>query len=821
MRDWALRLGDPLRLTLSTDMRLAVPEYANDHIWEVSLSGGEPPGLSVRTSYGLRARSMRLYYRLTEAGQTVTDPSSFHLAPQLRRFYPNFLMLDFVPLEGLEATAEYWVPESHVLAGRLVLVNRTAFPRHIDFELCGMLSPLEGKPFGLSRQQDMVRVLSGVAGDLQPVVFLAGGPKQGAGAHPALRLGLDFEGGARTAITWACAAKASDRQSFELARRTASRNWEADRAHIEMLNAASLVEIHTGDADWDAALAFAQTAAYGALMAGGRHLPEPSFVRVRGPDNGFSAAGDGSDHALSWSGQSPFDAYYLAGLLPAAAELRRGLLENFLSVQAQDGSIDARPGLAGQRSRFLAAPMLASLAWDHYEQSEDEDFLSDVFPKLAAFFDCWFSPAADRDADGIPEWDHVLQTGFEENPLFDVWYPWSRAHNTQLLFNPELESLLFREASMLMAMAEKLGHERQLANLRQRQAHLKAVIAASWNQRLARYAYRDRATGASWTDKLIGSCTGCGEIRPRRPQCEQPVRLLIQVYTKSAAAMRPAVEIIGSGNASAAAAGRGKSAKAEKNAIDDPSQQERIAPREFQWRSGGLVAVSTLVYGRVDRVVIEGLGEKDRVVVRTVDTASEDITLFTPLWARAADPDRARSMVNRLLQDPEGFDRPFGIPALPASPSSARQGTREQLEAEAMAMSVHMPWNSLIGEGLLAYGYRNEAARLTTRLMSAVVGCLKDNAAFYERYHAVTGAGLGERGSLAGFAPVGLFLKTLGVQILSPNRVRLEGSNPFPWPVTLVHRGLRVVRGLEATEITFPNAARAIVSDPTACVVRA
>ena len=183
--------------------------------------------------------------------------------------------------------------------------------------------------------------------------------------------------------------------------------------------------------------------------------------------------------------------------------------------------------------------------------------------------------------------------------------------------------------------------------------------------------------------------------------------------------------------------------------------------------------------------------------------------------------DRARVMVRRLMQDEQAFARPFGIPALPGSPSAAKAGSREQQEAEGMAMSVHLPWNNLIGEGLLAYGFREEAAQLTIRLMNAVVSGLKENAAFYERYHAVTGAGMGERGSVAGATPVGLFLKTLGVEILSPNSVRLEGVNPFPWPVTLVYRGLRVVRGLESTEVKFPNKAAITVTDPEPCVVNA
>jgi hypothetical protein len=281
------------------------------------------------------------------------------------------------------------------------------------------------------------------------------------------------------------------------------------------------------------------------------------------------------------------------------------------------------------------------------------------------------------------------------------------------------------------------------------------------------------------------------------------------------------VEIFGRSNPLQRANTRSKVKAGEQRTADDRPQSERITAQHFQWRSGGLVAVSELVYGKVERVLVEDLAGKDRVVVRTVNTAGEDITLFTPLWAHVPHPDRARSMVSRLVQDEQGFDRTFGIPALPGSPSSARQGTQEQMEAEAMAMSVHLPWNNLIGEGLLAYGFREEAARLTTRLMNAVVGCLKQSGAFYERYHAITGSGLGERGSLAGFAPVGLFLKTLGVHILSPTSVRLEGNNPFPWPVTIAYRGMRVVRGPVSTEVTFPNTAPITITDPGACVVTA
>jgi hypothetical protein len=818
MREWSLGSGDPLSLTLRADMRLCTPDYVNDHIWELDLGGGEPPSLAVRTTYGLRARQMRLFYSFRESGAVVTDPSVFHQAPRLRRFHPNLLVLDLVPFEGLEGTTEYWIPESHVLAGRLTLVNRTAFPRHIDFELCGTLSPLDGKALGSTKQQ-MVNVLTARSSGLQPVVFMNGGPKHGPDPHPSLAVGLDFDAGQSRTIAWACAAETTVQDSFDLARRTVARPWDAECARIELLDAGDTLDIYTGDPDWDAALAFSQKAALGLFYPPSQNLPHPSFVRVREPDGGHSRSGDGTDYPPAWSGQSPLDSYYLASLLPAAGLLKRGLLENFLAAQSADGSVDGRPGLAGQRSKFLAAPILASLAWNIYQHLCDDEFLAQAYPKLLVFFRAWFLPYHDRDADGIPEWDHVLQTGFEDNPLFDAWSPWSQALTVSSLFNPELESLLYREATSLARMAEKLDRKLEIDELRQQATRLSSSIAAAWNPRRSLYAYRDRLTGASWTGTLLASRKGPGEILKKSVDLGEATRLLILTVTKDPAAKRPVIKITGvAGVPGAFDPQKAEAAQGERRATAR-KRSERIEEQQFQWRSGGLVATSQLTYSRLEHIKIEGLGDTDRILVHTMDTSSEDITLFAPLWANLPHPDHAQKMLGRLVQEGEGFNRPFGIPALPTSPAPARSAAKEAAEAEAVAMGVHLPWNQLVGEGMLLYGFRAEAAQLTTRLMDGVVRCLKQSRAFYERYHAETGRGLGERGDVSGLAPVGLFLQALGVQILSPARVRLEGKNPFPWPVTILHRGLKVVRGTEATEVTFANGQVVTVTDPAPCVV--
>ncbi len=797
MRDWSLRssstsqAGDPLFLTLAADARLCEPDYVNDHIWELEIGAGEPAGLGVRTTYGLRARNMRLFYRFGESGRNLTNPAEFHSPPRLRRFYPNFLSLNFLPFEGFEVTADYWIPESHAVAGRLTIVNRTAFARKLNLELCGTLTPLDGQPLAQAQQQ-MVNVLSGQTGGLALLLFMTGGPQPGPGPYPSLALGLDFDPGQVRSVAWSLAAEASLQISFDLARNMATRSWDAEQARLELVNAGDSLEIHTGDADWDAALAFSQEAAFGSLFPPGRQLPAPSSVQSRQPDGGYSHRGDGQDYPPGWSGQSPLETYYLASLLPAARSIRRGLLENFLSVQAEDGSVDGRPGLAGQRAKFMAAPLLATLAWKYYQETQDETFLAEVFPKLLAFFHKWFAPEHDRDGDGLPEWDHVLQTGFEDHPLFDVWHPWSQGVTPAIIHDPALEAMLYREATSLILMAEKLGRAGELGPLHARAAALRSSLEASWDARAALYSYRDCLTKLSLPGGMIAKRKGPGDLSPK-VAFEQPVRLLIEVQSKSPAVKRPVVEINEFAN----------KAKGE---------TEVIVEAQFQWRSSGWVATSRKVYSRIGGISVQELDEKDRILVRTVDGTVQDITLFTPLWAHIPDKQQVQAMLARSLLDADRFGRPFGVPALGFVPDP---------QADSIASSVHMPWNHLIGEGLLAYGFREEAARLTTRLMDAVIQNLKRNRSFYQHYHAGTGNGIGERGALTGLAPVGLFLQALGVTVISDECVRLEGTNPFAWPVTIQYKALKVIRGLDRTEVIFPNGTSVSVTDPAAVMVSA
>ena len=790
MRDWSLHLGDPLYLSLAADARLCKPDYLNDHIWEVELGAADPAFISLYTTFGLRARSMRLYLRFTENNVAVTDPNTFVVKPSLRRFYPNFLTLDFVPLEALHVTTEFWVPESHVVAGRVILTNKSNAVRQLKLEVVAALAPLDGQSI-VPTQQQLVNVLAGQTSGIAPVVFMTGGPKHGPGPQPSLLLDLELGPGSTRQITFAEAALDTVATSFELARRSAARPWEAERTRIEMLEASQVLDIHTGDPDWDAALAFSQTAAHGLFFSGSESLPNPSFVHARHIDNGFSRKGDGADYPPSWNGQTLLESYYISSILQGAPKVTKNLILNFLSTQNEDGEVDSKPGLAAQRSKLIAAPLLASLAWKYFETTQDEAFLAEVYPKLYKFFWAWFSSAHDRNRDGAPEWDHILQTGFDDNPIFDVWNPWSQGLDISLVHSPALEAMLYREARSVMKIAKKLGkHEEETMLIQAQAENLKASLVASWNANQSFYSYRDRETGLVSTGKVIAQKRGNGNLRPKE-EFEAGVRLLIEIQTNNPAARRPEVEI-------------------SEYFTKSKGEVETIFGHQFQWRTGGLVATTQKLFTRVGRVSVAGLDEKDKIIVKLIDTTGEDITLALPLWAGVPEAQQANALIGRNISTADRFDRPFGMPSLPTSPDP---------EADAVSMSVTFPWNQLIGEGLLAYGFRTEATLLTVHLINAVIQNLKQNRAFYQRYHAEKGTGIGERNSLHGFAPVGLFMQTLGVTILSSTKVKLEGRNLFPWAVTIKYKGLTVVRGLEQTVVTFSNGESVIVKEEQPCVV--
>ncbi len=795
MRDWNLGLEDPLALTLAADFRLCKTDYVNDQIWEIE-TGGDPPALALCTTYGLRARAMRIFPRFTMHNNMVTNPAAFYLPPRLRRFHPNFLLFNFSPFLNIDVVAEYWVPDSHTAAGHFTLTNRSEEVVSLLLEICGQLNPLEGKSLALL-SLNSVNILAGHTSNLAPVIFLTGGPQPGPGPHPSLAVNLTLAAGSSHSLTWVQAALENTTDSFELARHTVARSWEAERARIELVNVSQNIEVQTGDPDWDAALALSQKTAFSLFLGPSQYLPHPSFVITRQPDNGYSSRGDGRDFSSSWSGQSPLEAGYVASLLPGAPDLAAGLVSNFLSSQTEEGAVDWRPGLAGQHGSWLAAPLVASLAWQTYQHNLDVNFLREVQPGLNTFIQCWFTQQHDRDLDGFPEWDHPLQTGLEDNPTFTVWHADGQGAEISTTESPALSAMLYHEIQSQAYIAKALGQLQERERLEFKSAELRLLTEQCWDASAILYRNRDRTSHHSPGGKLLGKWTGDGLLTLSQ-SFQQPVRLLVEINLKGETTRHPRISIRGQDG-------------------DEP-RSEHLERRDFQWGTRLAVGTSCNLYTKLDEVEITGVEKRDRVSIQVMDLSQEDISLFLPLWAEIPDPQRARELISRKLMAEQHFGRPFGIPTRPL-PAFAARKKRADLKMVSDSQAVHLPWNSLLGEGMLAYGLREEAAQLTTKLMAAVIQNLKIKHAFFRAYHCETGEGLAERNPLQGLAPLGLFLKALGIEIQSCRRVTLAGKNPFPWPVTVKYRGLTVTRHADQSVIIFPDGQTITLNDPTYAVV--
>lgn len=794
MRSWNLKATDPRSLTLAADARVSTPDYTNDQIWELSLHGGEPSGLALQTTFGLRARSFRLFPSFTEGDENRTDPQAFHSPPSIRRFFPNYILASFSPFPGIQVESEYWAPQSHAVAGRIRLTNSTEEPRQIKFEWMALLTPTEGERMA-PREIEACSILAGQTDQLVPVVFLTGGPIAAPGPYPSLTLGLELDPGASRQVIWSHAALNNVEDSFQLARETASQNWDAEYARIELLNTGQ-IEIHTGEPEWDQAFALSQKVALGLFLGPTQHLSHPSIVNLRRPDQGHSLRGDGSDYGHLWNGQSPIETYTILDLiLPAYPDLAKGLLRNFLATQEESGEVDWRPGLAGQRGKRLATPLLAAMAWRIFQHTEDVEFLREIYPALLLFVNAWFAPAHDRDDDGVPEWDHPMQSSFDDHPIFARWYDWAQGVEISTAENPTLCAFLYCECQSLIEIAQQLGHQAPIGRLQSHARNLKTAVDSTWDPERATYRNRDRDTHLSLPGIEIGNRHGSGVIHLGQ-SFEKPVRLLLRVNLSGETTRRPDVFLHGTSQT-------GK------------HRVERLSFEDFHWYLGLGTATSSRAYIQLERIEIQGIDELDEFIVQSVSLVGEDITLLLPIWAEISSKDRTESIVERTITAPERYWRDYGMPAHPQThPDEEVPGANPSEFGRDISRRVHIYWNSLIGSGLVEADHRQVAAELVARLMRGVIRSLKEEGNFRRYYDCDTGAGIGERDALGGLAPLGLFLKTLGVRLISPHRVMLEGHNPFPWPVTVKYRGLTILRQKENTQVIFPDGQTTSVSDP-------
>ncbi|MBN1535106.1 MAG: hypothetical protein JW908_00130 [Anaerolineales bacterium] len=789
MREWNLKTGDPLYLTIASDARLVPTDYCNDQIWELAIGGGDPSGIAIQTTFGLRARSFRMFPQFSENDFTISDPLHFISPTQIKEFYPNFLSVQYTPISDVDILAEYWIPHSHGLLIKITLTNQSDILREIKLEWITQLSASEGQNM-TPVEMDNTWVLAGKSADIASVVIVSGGAQPSGSPYPSYSQTFKIPPHEKRFSMISQASFHTTLDSFTAARHFLGRSWESEINRVRLLNA-GMVDIFTGDPDWDAAFAFSQNLLYQLVINPQKHLPFASFALSRNPDQGYSLRKDGLDYNHLWNGQPVLESYYLAcALLPDAAGFAKGLVRNYLFTQKQNGDIDWKPGAAGQLSQLLATPILCSLTWRIYQYTSDKMFLEETFLPLYRFIKTWFSPLHDRDQDGIPEWDHIFQMGYEEHPIFSSNYSYSQGVDISSAECPALASLLVRECQCLLNIGKIIGCHDYDQDLESISNQLGEFVKSTWNDTRKVFMYRDRDTHRSTIGELLSEQIGGGVIHIQQT-FEAPVRISIRIQAADEKTRKVQVFIHGISNTGEAVV-------------------DHIIANQMRWNQGTGILPGKRVYNQIEFIEIKGVDAQDTVTVFSNNYHFHDLTSFLPLWAGIPSAEQAQAMIQKSLSDPNQFF--WSSRTYPPDDANSQNNDIPQT-------NFNLIWLQFVAEGMLRYGFHKEVARLFTQFMPAIIQSLKNTRSFREHYSTTTGKGTGEINIINGVAPIGLFLDTIGLRILSSNKIASREFNPFSWPVTVKYRGITIYKQIEKATVIFPNGETATIEDPSPTIV--
>ena len=781
LRRYSLDAASAFQIQLAADARMSRTDYADDQVWSVELGAGDRAALAFQTRYGGRAGLVSLVPMWQIGGRRIYQQRQYAEVPVITHFAPNFLRVQAKITAQLRLVANFWVMESHAAGGEFNLTNDGDETLQLHLELFGHVAANgRNRKLNVLTLGDYSLALHlGQIGTLNPVVTLEGASHDiygGRISSPKLGLKLSLAPGQSARAPFVTAGFSEIPDSHSVAMNWMSRPWTP---YFDQINqeAAAAPKVYTGNASWDLTLDYSYAILLKSMMQGTERLPHASFVANRAVNRGWSRRGDGTDHIRAWSGQDPTLAHLIAPALASIdPELASGIIRNYLYAQDDSGAVDRQPGLAGQRQGLLMMPLLARLTWQVCEQTEDEAFLAEVFPKLASFFLRWLREDYDADGDGAPEWQSERQTGYVAFPTFGRGQGWAQGADIRQMETPDLLAYLISEAEALIDMARILESD-ALDGMQERLERLRALLEEFWTG--SRYSYRDRDShqASEGIELLYG---GAGDqLHTIERELSPANRVAIRVV--GGVSQRPRIRLRLKGR--------------DENGADCQIEAD---VDEFLWHNRQGAYISDRALSFVDSIEVDGLSRVYKVHAQTIDCGRLDINHLLPLYAGALPGERAKALVE-LAMDDRHFWRANGLTMVSAAdrnfdPSNGRGGG-----------GIWIYWLSLIGEGMVKSGFRTEATQLVKRVLESLSQILKRDGYLSQFYHADDYQGFGEDHHVGGIAPLGLLHDVIGIRIVSSRKVWVGGEFTWGEPIRIEQHGVTVQRDAGGIRVEFPS----------------
>ncbi|MDX2077483.1 MAG: hypothetical protein SFZ02_13725, partial [bacterium] len=769
-------------LQLAADARLSQVNFIDDQIWEVLFNDDKHAPLTLRTRYGGRVQRATLTPHWIHTGRTIATPQTYSKVPRLVSFAPAFARIEGHITQNLHLTAEYWVMESASIGGRFTIHNTGTTTEEIRLDLVGDALTDKKSDLAIITLISQSHALSlGRYPNIEPVVLLENAQTS---AHtgktqPIIGASMTIEAGKTAQVRFVHSGLGRMNDSLERATYWLAQDWDVAFATIAKASSA-IPYIETGDTETDALIALSYHHLIQAFISPTSHLAHASFVNTRQSEKGYSAKGDGSDYDRGWNGQFAHISYLMAlGIAPIAPELAQGILKNFLAIQTHDGKIDMKPSFTSSTPAggYLCPPILARMAWNIYQFTEDRAFLEETFPKLLRFYQRWMEN--DKDQDSMPEWEHERQMGYVFFPTFGNNQAWAQNVDINITESPDMAAYIISETIYLSYISHLLGKTDGyglINKLTKQQAFLEKL----WREAIGRYSYQDRDTNLATPYIPIFMELSAEERIPVALSLEDPARIQVHLIGGTNQAPKATLHIKG-------IAPNG-----------DTIHEQADVKQKFTWGYGNGFYTSKNLFKTVDEVYFEGASRVYKFNAHTVDFTRPDVNALLPLMLNGIPENRAESLI-KLLTDPAHFWRNSGMSIVSAKdpnydPTSAVGGG-----------GTWAYWTTLIGEGLLDYGRGDVALQLIQKMLKTQVTAFKENGYFSEFYHSDQPQGCGEKHHVGGIIPVYLLNRALGVQIFDSRRVFIGEKCFWDGDITIKQHGVIVKRTSEKAYITFPS----------------
>jgi hypothetical protein len=747
-----------LRQIIAADQRCSTITPEDDQIWELDSARGEPPGLAFQTTYGLRAYGIRVFPRFSIKKVPVSDPRSFSTKPQFQYVAPNFIELQYSPFSNLDVIQKTWVPDSHTLTTQVALTNGSAGLIQVWMEWIVQLNPLlTGSPMSAA-QISVNTVLQGQTGNLFPVFLLTGGPRGDLSAFPSLGIEVTLQPHTSRQFSWALATLASTEDSFYAARKATAYSLDHEQIKIQMLKKGQSVSFSFPDPNLNQILEQSQQRVYQLLLPPYRSLENPWYVTKRDSDHGNLPTENSSGFSAEWGIQKMTDLWALSRmLLPLRPDLVKGMLQNLLNQQGVDGTLYAQFNWNGKVTNLAAAPLAAALAVEIYESTGDKEWLSQNYAALIRATKIWFQPENDRDQDGWPEWQHILQTGLAEDA------PPDQKNKLEALIQtaewPSLAALLLNECRALIKLTNELNDTIDVEWLESQIAQIDKALQVCWDQKHGMYAFRDQIGHFSMQSKALHTFrqNGVAETISTLPH---PSRLVVHLKTKYVENRAVNCQV--------------------KGVVNHHEKTVSLTAKDFRWEDEDGLAVSDEVFSVVKKITVTGLKKGERLVIETPHHYLPSADLIIPLWAGTASKTQTDALINSGIR---------------------------YLDAAGSGIPVYLKIMWL--EALTNAGRRDLASRY---LMQWYLGFAPQTIG--EGAQTIFGAYRSKTGGLEQLIPLKTLLQLLGIERISDEELILGSFNEFFPQVNVQYKKFKLDLESGQAKIENLNGESVLITEP-------